>query len=662
LSAERIEFGALEATIVVYSSGNVVQVHDRANGARIGRIRSESHIKTLAVHPNATAIALADSPAQKGRVRVWSFGSDAEPFSVELEHEAAAIAVFDNFLAVVDGAPSPMGHTRVVVWEIGSKDSRRVLWELYGRPEHAVFADDGAWVALTVIAFGTGNPSRIEIGNLERHLSNPEFATTTSPLNHDAPVENIRADGSGRLLSFTNNGSVVHVWEPAVSGLLGRYRVRSRAYRAALAEGGQWLVAAHKDAKRLQSPSDVSLVTEDGSTLFSASIGDHVDGLACDASGFIAVSTGQSLSVWDGDTGSAVRQVRAKQFTSLVFSADSKHLLVEAPDDGSFVVPMERTKPIVYLRQTGSIWTRAFVDSGAEQVVTVGNPSIGTTPTGDPHVRLWDVPSAKPIALRRRIPFEPIALTHDGRLMATTAADGRVRVRPIVTTGRVRSLRPEAKVTDLKFSDDGKHLAATMKNLVQIWRLEDGAAIVKLEIRDRQSLGEFDPANGLALLYDDGGNGSVVQFNGGNILVDYIVRPDVDFKRSRYATVIEEAKIEVHELKTRRLLMKVFHEYANGVTLAPDGAHVVTTGADGSARIWQISDGAELARLEHPDRVLAARFSLDSRFIATVCSDDIVRVWTWRAEDLIAEGRLRIPRRLTDTELNSFLPDPETRR
>jgi hypothetical protein len=152
--AEHIEFGALEATIIVHSRENVVQVHDRADGARLGRIRPDSHIEAVTVHPNGSAIAVADLQAQQRRVRVWLFGSDAEPFTVELEHEPAAIALIDNFLVAVDGAPSSMGPTRVVVWEIGAKDSRRVLWELYGRPLKAVIADDGAWVALTVIAFG----------------------------------------------------------------------------------------------------------------------------------------------------------------------------------------------------------------------------------------------------------------------------------------------------------------------------------------------------------------------------------------------------------------------------------------------------------------------------------------------------------------------------
>jgi WD40 repeat protein len=662
--AEHIEFGALEATIIVHSRENVVQVHDRADGARLGRIRPDSHIEAVTVHPNGSAIAVADLQAQQRRVRVWLFGSDAEPFTVELEHEPAAIALIDNFLVAVDGAPSSMGPTRVVVWEIGAKDSRRVLWELYGRPLKAVIADDGAWVALTVIAFGAGPPADVSVGALALRLTNPEAAPEMAQLNHDEPVEDIQPDGFGRLLSFTHKGSAVHVWEPDIRKLVGHYRVRDHAYRAALADGAGWLAVAHDDAKKLQSASDVSLVTDDGATVFSAWIGDHVDGLACDASGHITVSTGHEMTVWDTDTGSALRQLRAAQFTSLVFSADSNYLLVKAPKDGTLVVPLERSKPIIHLKQTGSIWMFAFAGTGAAQVVTVGNPSFGTNPTGDPHVRVWDVARAEPIALRHRTLLTPIAFTSDGRLMAMTAPDGTVRVRPIATAGRGRRFSPAAEVAELLFNEEGTHLAAITKNSVQIWRVADGALTATLAIRE-QSLRAFDPAKGLALLHYNGGYdpiGSIVRLTSGHSIVDHIVRPDVDFQRGRFAAVVGEGKIEVRELDKGRRLMKAFHEYVNGVELAPDGTHLVSTGADNSARVWQLAEGAEVARLEHPDRVLDAQFSPDSRFIATVCSDAVVRLWTWRAEDLVAEGRRRIPRALTAAELDSFLPDPETRR
>ncbi len=662
--AERVEFGPGETTIVVHTREHVIQVHDRGNGARLGRIQPGSPITAVVVHPEGTAIAAADSATQRGRVRVWRLGSDAEPFTVDLQREPAALALVDNFLVAVDGAPSPMGHTRVVAWQIGSTDPPRVLWELYGRVLNAEIAEDGTWVAITVFAFGAGQPTAVSVGALALRLANPEAAETMNHLSHDEPVDRIRRDGLGRLLSFTHKGTAVHVWEPAISRLVGRYRVSGHAYDAALAGGGKWLAVASHTQER-HAVSHVSLVTDDGVPVFSTPIADRVAGLACDEDGRITVSTARSISVWDADTGSAVRQLRAKSFSSLVFSADSTCLLVDAVEDGTLVVPIDRSRAIVHLEQAGSVWTSAFVGADAGQVVTIGNPSFGTDPKGDSHLRVWNVASAAPIQMRRRVPLTPVALTGNGRVMATLGQDGAVLVRPVAAAGRARRFLPNAKVTTLLFNEDDTHLAAVMEDSVQMWRLADAALVATLEIGERQSLRAFDPAKGLAVLSFHGGYdsvGSIIRLESGHPIVDHMHRLNVDFRRERFAAVIGEGKIEVRDLSKGKLLMKAFHEYVNGLELAPDGTHVVSSGSDNSARVWQLADGAELARLEHPDRVLRAHFSPDSRFVATVCSDDIVRVWTWRAADLVAEGRRRVQRSLTDAELDSFLPDPETRR
>ena len=439
--------------------------------------------------------------------------------------------------------------------------------------------------------------------------------------------------------------------------------MRNQAYRAALADDGRFLVVAHRDAKALRSGGQVSLVTSAGEVLFTTEAKGLVQELACDAAGRIGVSTNGLVTLWDADTTSALRQFRAEQYTRLVFSADSTQLLVKAAENGSLVVPADRAKPVTHLSHTGSVWTQEFVGDAAEQVVSVGNPSYGTNPKGDPHVRLWDVARATSLALRRRIELAPIAITRDGR-MATTATDGSVQIRRIADGRLHRRITSKAKVTELLFDADGINLAVVAQTSIEIWRVADGARAAMLTIQERQTLGAFDVARGLALLLGSyASSGSVVRLGDGRTIVDQVGRPHVDFRHGLLACIEEEKKIEVRQLNSKeRPLMNAFHEGAVGVELAPDGAHLVSVGTDGSARIWQLADGAELARLEHPDRVLDGHFSPDSRLIATVCSDDIVRLWTWRGEDLIAEGQSRIPRRLTSAELDSFLPDPETRR
>ena len=485
---------------------------------------------------------------------------------------------------------------------------------------------------------------------------------------HDEPVDRIERDAEGRLITWTREGGVIHVWEPGIGKLIGRFRVKDSAYRAALAADGQSLVVAHGDRRALRAAGRISLVASDGTTLFSTGADSMVGSLTCDVNGRVTASTSEQVTRWDTDTSSAVRQFAAARFTSMAFSANSTHVLVKAPESGSLVVPVDRAGPVVYLAQPGSVWSAAFVGDDATRVVTVGNPSVGTQSSGDPHVRLWDVDAANAIAIRRRQPATPVAVSPDGTLAALVAADGSVHVRQ-VADGRVRcTFRPGETVRELLFDVRGQCLAITTNDRAHVWRLRDRLRVGSLQADDRQDLESFDGAGDLALMRYRGStdpSGALVKVSDGRAIVEHLVRPTVDFSRRRVVSVAEDRQVDVHEVKRRgvgRLLMRVFHQYANGAELAPDGLHAASRGADGSVRVWQLVDGAELARLDHPDRVLDAQFSPDARFIATVCSDDVVRLWTWRAEDLIAEGRRRIARSLSGDELDTFLPDLETRR
>jgi len=65
---------------------------------------------------------------------------------------------------------------------------------------------------------------------------------------------------------------------------------------------------------------------------------------------------------------------------------------------------------------------------------------------------------------------------------------------------------------------------------------------------------------------------------------------------------------------------------------SPNGAHVVSASADGTARIWDIRDGSELKLLDdHSDQVFGAFYSPDGSRLITTSKDRTGRIWDTRS-------------------------------
>jgi WD40 repeat protein/predicted Ser/Thr protein kinase len=70
----------------------------------------------------------------------------------------------------------------------------------------------------------------------------------------------------------------------------------------------------------------------------------------------------------------------------------------------------------------------------------------------------------------------------------------------------------------------------------------------------------------------------------------------------------------------------------NAVSFSPTGQYLVTSCADGFARLWDAHSRVEIGtRLKHPAQVRSACFSPDESSLATACKDGNVRIWNWRS-------------------------------
>jgi WD40 repeat protein len=106
---------------------------------------------------------------------------------------------------------------------------------------------------------------------------------------------------------------------------------------------------------------------------------------------------------------------------------------------------------------------------------------------------------------------------------------------------------------------------------------------------------------------------------------------DVCFSPDGKRVLIVEwhGKAQLFDVGTGQPVMPAFGQNGilHGGSFSPNGSLVITASEDRTACVWRASDGACVATLVHPDKVMSALFSPDARHIITASDDKLVRVW-----------------------------------
>jgi WD40 repeat protein len=573
-------------------------------------------IQAISFSPDGSLLA---SAGKDGTLKIWDVGAQRE------------LRTLNRTVPIDCVAFSPDGKTLAT----GGQDGTVVLWEVStGRTLRELNAHSRAVKAITFSADGqtlaTGSDDHtIKLwdpsnGSVERTLSA-----------HHGGITALAFSPDGHTLASGSVDKTIRLWDP-VSGnqlsLLSGHseRVTSLAFCRSgpvLASGSWdrtvrlWDFGAGRELRALSGHTDeVTSIAcaSDGRTVAASGSSDHrinlwdtasgrelpplmgdaktVETLAFSPGGRLLASAGEtnSVSLWDVASGKKWRALEghAHFVKSVAFSADGRSLVSGSVDGVVNLWPMADGKDRQQtLHAHDGVITATILTQDGKQIVS--RASDGT-------IKLWDSNSGT--LVRTFDVGKPaggscsIAISPDGRLLATGTVDHQIRLWSLIDGSELRSLAGHGGAVEaVAFSPDGRTLASgSADKKIKLWDVTGGRELGTLTGHSSWiSCVAFSP------------DGKTLASGGG------------------------DRTIRLWELASGRE-REILHGHTAPVwALAFSPKDAMLASSDGAAviKLWDVS-GRELRTLRgHSDTVESVAFSPDGRLLASASGDSTVRLW-----------------------------------
>ena len=660
---ERSILLALEAVNVTYRSDDKLVLPEAeealhqavlASHLRLSWSAHQSAIWTLAYSEDGNQLA---SASDDGTAKVWNSATGEELFTLNVweEEDTGLVALSPDGTRLA--ASSKDGNIRV--WDMVSGE---LLFSLKGhtaRVSAIVFSLDGDQLATgsldkTVILWDAKSGERLSV------LSNLPDSVAQLALSPD-----------GMYLATSSSEGIVRVWDIAENQEVMSVESTSDAPPAFSSDSSRLIT-------NLWTANDAQILnmdTRDNSLILSG----HTNTLFAfifspDNKHIVTASRDRTARVWDTATGRELLTLygHPAPIYSVALSPDDVHLATGDeqgnvriwnidPDQEQFSVPGVEL-PLSGFREPRD---PLFSPDGTRLYAIFNLFVTGLQPSS----RVKVVNSATGVELLNLaemdgVEFDSLALSPDGKYLATGASDGHVRVWESDTGQLLLDLSIQSStVWGIAFSPDGKLLATPgPDNTAKIWDAMTGKSRMTLA-------GHSDEIRGLAFSPDGTKLGTasadasakIWNLSTGEALITLTGHSDplwaIAFSPdgTRLATSSRDGTARIWDAATGQPLFTL-EGHTNTVgdlAFSTDGTRLVTTSNDGVLKLWEIATGRGLLTLPG---IGGAAFSPDMGRLATVNRDDLtLRMYVLRVEDLIALAKSRLTRSLTIEECKKYL-------
>jgi WD40 repeat protein len=589
--------------------------------------------------------------------------------------------------SVADTAPTISRLLSVAAWRIYPSDATRnamlaaaarpgiaALNVVVGRVYTVGFSPDGRILATG----GADGTVRLWDMATQRQIGSPLTAGT-------GPVVSVAFSPDGRILATGGADGTVRLWDVVTHRQIGSLLTAGTGpvVSVAFSPDGKTLASAD-GAVRLW---DVVTQRQIGS-LLTAGTGPVVSVVFSPGGRILATGSADgTVQLWDaaaiGQELGSLLTVGTGAVVWVAFSPDGKtlasadgavrlwdvatgHQLGSQITGGTGPVVSVALSPDGKTLATGSadgtvqLWdvathrqVRSPLTAGTGPVRSVAfSPDGKTLASADEAVRLWAVATGHQLGSQITggsvafvsLAFVSVALSPDGKTLATGSADGTVQLWDVATGRQIRSQTTGSTraVVSVAFSPDGKTLATgSADGTVRLWAVATGR-----QIRSQITVGtgpvvSVVSSTGSKTLATRSADGTVRLWDvatGRQIAkplthrIGTVLSMAFSGDGGTLATGSYDAKVRLWDVATSQQMGKALTGHTGpvgSVAFSRDGRVLASGSYDGTARLWDVATrhriGSQLTGGTGP--VMSVAFSLNGKTLATASGDGTMRLW-----------------------------------
>lgn len=716
-----------------------IQVWDITNGQTVARINQESSLKTLVFSPDRQYLATI---SYDNVARIWEISSGRAVAQIKHEPdlvnvlfspdsafivtttEGSAYIHLDSYSTTIYNAQStiysPKGNNTVWVWEVPSGRAVNNIKHEADLMEIVFSAENQCYLATS--------------GNSSIQVWEASSEQKVASLNHESAVEKAVFSFDLSYVATVTENKTIRVWEVATSRELLRFDSKLAPKVIAFSPNNQYLLVVSSQENSLSQASliqvwfiihgqEVIRLTEcSGETVLFSPDSQH---LLTHNGGYSDQI--KAIQFWELASSSGTVYLDHNPYIqgdstvrSFIFSLDGEYVITKGPYGFSWIWEISSGKEVLKLLNFGDETAAKFASFSPNYkyiAMLIGNNSLRDRQT----VQVLDIVSSQVIAHFSIAPIvdnvffnpdgtylaaisrgktiqvwgtkdwnEVATLSHedltcaafnpnDSKYLVTGGGDRLVRVWEVVSRHEVLHLEHEEPIEAVAFSPDGTYIAATSINLTLVWEWQNPENVVQLNCGNTRGNGlevTFSP-NGryfVVTKYADFGPQKSVQIREvtSRKPAAFVHRDFLNSPRAYAVAFSSDGKYiatadggmyggglssaRVWDTTNGKQIAQFSHDaFIWDVAFSPDSKYLATASDDRTARVWEITSGQEIVNLPHQNSVWAVSFnSGNSKYLVTANPDQIVRSWLWQPHDLINDACARLARNMMMDEWRQY--------